>query len=104
MIDSGIILVLVIITGLWYWWDSRGTAEIALNAVQQRCQQYGVTLLHGAVVWQSVRLQRHQTGKVQLKRTYTFEFTPDLQQPYQGKIILLGRQVLAIDTAAYRIE
>ena len=98
------ILTFVLIVGLlWFWWDSRGSAEHATKIVQQHCDRMGVTFLNDTVGWKKIRFKRNRQGRIKLQRTYFFEFASDLQQQYQGEIIMLGQQLYKIDMDVYRI-
>ena len=102
MIDNGMTVLLLI--GLaWFWWDSRGAAERAINAAKHSCERAGVTFLNDTVAWTKIRLKRNRLGRVQLQRTYFFEFASDMQQRYRGEIVMLGHQVNKINLDAYRI-
>lgn len=102
MIDNG--LTILLLSGLlWFWWDSRGVAEIAIQRARQRCEHIGVTFLNDTVGWKKLRLKRNHLGRVQIQRTYFFEFASDMQQQYMGEIIMLGQQVTKVNLDAYRV-
>ena len=102
MSDS-MIIILVFASAAWIWWDSRGSAEFATRMVRQYCQSAGVSFLNDTVSWQKMRLKRNKLGRMQIERTYFFEFTSDVQRRYQGKITILGRQVQSINLGVHRI-
>ena len=103
MIDNG--LTILLLCGLaWFWWDSRGVAEIAIQIAKNHCNRADVTFLNDTVAWKRLRLKRNSRGRVQFQRTYAFEFASDMQQRYQGEIILLGRVVSQVDMDAYRVQ
>lgn len=101
MIDNGL-SILLLCSLAWFWWDSRGVAEKAIVAARRSCEQAGVTFLNDTVGWKKLRLKRNRNGRVQLQRTYFFEFASDMAQRYQGEIIMLGQQVSKINLDAYR--
>ena len=102
MIDNG--LTALLLCGLvWFWWESRGAAEIAIQAAMNSCNRANVTLLNDTVARKKLRLKRNSRGRVQFQRTYFFEFASDMQQRYQGEVIMLGHSVTNIDMDAYRI-
>lgn len=101
MNDSTIVLLLLAIIG-WLWWDSRGAAEHASRVAIQYCQSMGVSFLNDTVAWQKIRLKRGVNGRVQLERTYFFEFTSDMQQRYRGEVIMLGKRVKSIQLDPHR--
>lgn len=103
MIDNGL-TILLIMSLLWFWWESRGVAERAINAVKQQCEQVNVTLLNDTVAWKKIRLKRNRHGRMQIQRTYAFEFASDMAMRYQGEVEMLGRQVSQIRLDAHRIS
>ena len=102
MIDNGM-TVLLLMGLVWFWWDSRGVAERAITAVRHKCEHSGLIFLNDTVAWTKIRLKRNRAGRVQLQRSYFFEFTSDMQQRYHGEIIMLGNQVTNIRLDAYRV-
>ncbi len=103
MIDNG--LTILLLAGLaWFWWDSRGVAERANQLARQRCEQNGLVFLNDTVAWKKISLKRNRQGRMQLQRTYWFEFASDMRQRYQGEIVLLGHQLTALEMEAYRVD
>lgn len=103
MNDSVVIFLVLGIAG-WLWWDSRGVAEKAFRHAQMRCEWARVTLLNDTVAWRKVRLGRNVHGRVTLKRTYSFEFTSDSSQRYQGEIVMLGHRLKSITMEPHRFD
>ncbi len=102
MIDNG--LTILLLFGLaWFWWDNRGVAERAIQAAKRSCDQVGVTFLNDTVGWKKIRLKRNRHGRMNIERTYFFEFASDMQQRYMGEITMLGQQVNKVNLEAYRI-
>ena len=100
--DNGITLLLIILL-LWFWWDSRGVAEKAIQAAKKNCEQASLTFLNDTVGWKKIRLKRNRLGRVQIQRTYFFEFASDMSQRYKGEVIMLGQGVSKITLDVYRI-
>jgi len=100
--DNGLTLLLIV-TLLWFWWDSRGIAELAIQAARRNCEQAGLTFLNDTVGWQKIRLRRNRLGRVQIQRTYFFEFASDMAQRYKGEVIMLGKEVSKISLDVYRV-
>jgi len=102
VIDNG--LTILLLCGLaWFWWDSRGAAERAIQAARMRCDRVGVTFLNDTVGWKKLRLKRNKRGRMQLQRTYFFEFSSDIEQRYQGEIVMLGKYVNSVNLDVYRV-
>jgi hypothetical protein len=103
LIDDGLTILLLV--GLaWFWWDSRGVAERAIDAARRRCDRIGVVFLNDTVGWKKIRLKRNSQGRMQFQRTYFFEFASDMAQRYQGEIVMLGQHVSKINLDVYRSE
>ncbi len=103
MTGDGFIIVLLVGVA-WFWWDSRGVAEHAIQAARSRCDRLGVSFLNDTVGWKKIRLIRNSQGRMQFQRTYFFEFASDMAQRYQGEIVMLGRHVTKINLDVYRAE
>ena len=102
--NDSVWLLIVILGIAWIWWDSRGVAEQATVAARAYCSNAGVLFLNDTVAWKKLRLQRNKQGRLQFQRTYFFEFSSDMQQRYQGEIIMLGKRVMSIKLDAFRVH
>jgi hypothetical protein len=100
--ESGITLVFILAL-LWFWWDSRGVAEIAIQAARRKCEHTDLTFLNDTVGWKKIRLRRNRQGRIQLQRTYFFEFASDMAERYKGEVVMLGRQVTNISMDVHRV-
>ncbi|WP_297814032.1 DUF3301 domain-containing protein [uncultured Methylophaga sp.] len=103
MNDSTVVLLFLGLLG-WLWWDSRGVAERATVAARNYCNNAGVSFLNDTVAWQKLRLKRNRSGRMQLQRTYFFEFASDMQERYRGEIKMLGKRVESISLDPFRIS
>jgi hypothetical protein len=89
--------------GLWYWWDTVRTKEVARSAGLRACQKASVQFLDDTVERKRLWLRRNSLGQVELCRLYFFEFTSDGVERYQGRIVMLGQMVSEVEMDAYRI-
>jgi hypothetical protein len=103
MNESSIIIIILAAIG-WLWWDSRGVAERATMSAKAYCGNAGVSFLNDTVAWKKIRLKRNRAGRMQLQRTYFFEFASDMQQRYCGEIVMLGKKVESVSLDAFRIS
>jgi len=78
---------------VWFWLDSLKTREIGVNAARKACQDDGLQFLDETVVGQSVRLARDDAGRLQLRRTYAFEYSDTGNDRRSGSVTLLGHEV-----------
>jgi hypothetical protein len=100
--EDGVTLLLILAL-LWFWWDSRGVAEIAIQAARRKCELAELTFLNDTVGWKKIRLQRNRQGRMQLQRTYFFEFASDMAERYKGEVLMLGKQVTNIKMDVHRV-
>jgi hypothetical protein len=89
--------------GMWYWWDTVRTQEIARTAGKRTCQQNSVQFLDDSVERKRQWLRRNSNGRIQLCRLYLFEFTSDGAERYQGRIVMFGQAVREVKMDAYRV-
>mgnify|MGYP001817233515 CR=1 FL=1 len=96
------LLFLAGVVGLfWFWWDSIGVKEVARDYAKQACRQADVQLLDDTVAVSRIRLRRDSNGKLKFYRQYRFDFTPDGEQRFQGKMVFLGRIREQLDLGTY---
>ena len=74
MMDE-ILLITLILAGIWYWWDTQQSNEIALTVCRQKCTNASLQLLDATIVRQRTWLRRGSGGSVQICRLYAFEYT-----------------------------
>lgn len=86
------------------WWGAQGAKQLALAATRDYCEKMDVQLLDDVVALRGFWLKRDTRGNVRIWRSYNFEFTTTGHQRYQGRIILLGKQVEAIFLEPHRLN
>jgi len=105
---ENLLFIALILTLVWYWWDTQQCNEIALVVCKQKCANAGLQLLDATVTRQRVWLRRGSAGSVQICRLYSFEYynglLADTVKPVhamsgfgereQGYIVLIGKQVV----------
>lgn len=99
---TGLVGLILLIGGGWYWFMAMRAKEIACHAGRSRCQDLGVVFLDDTVVLVRLRLRRDNEGRVALLRQYKFEFASDGGKRYGGEIALLGRHVVHLEMEPYR--
>jgi len=91
-------LIILILAGIWYWWDTQQCNELALLVCKQKCEQAGLQLLDASVSRQRSWLRRGKSGSVQICRLYGFEYSDDQSVDYglrhYGHIVIIGKQVV----------
>jgi len=96
MVD--LLLIIFILAGIWYWWDTQQCNEMALFVCKKKCEAAALQLLDATVTRQRSWLRRGPSGAVQICRLYGFEYSGDQTFDYgqrrQGYIVLIGKQVV----------
>jgi len=97
MMDE-ILLIVLILAGIWYWWDTQQSNEVALAVCRQKCTNARLQLLDATVIRQRSWLRRGNSGSVQICRLYAFEYIDEHAEEYTqrqyGYIVLIGKQVV----------
>ena len=93
-----ILYILLILAGIWYWWDTQRSNEVALSVCRKKCEIQGLQLLDATVARRRTWLRRAATGSIQICRLYSFEYSSGLPSDYgmreHGYIVLIGKQVV----------
>ncbi len=101
---SDLLWLLLAYLFMLYWWNAKGAKEIALKATQKHCEEMDVQLLDQSIGLRAFWLKRDSRGRVRFWRTYIFDFSPNGEDRYQGRIILLGRTIESMQLDPHRIE
>ncbi len=101
---ESIIVIILLLAGSWFWWESRGAAERAIQAAKRACDAADVYFLNDTVGWKKVRLKRNRQGRIAVARSYFFEFATDGAIRYQGEVDMLGLELQRVGLEAYRTE
>jgi hypothetical protein len=94
------LLTMVILAAavLWFWQDSLAARESANAAAIEACRRLGLQFLDGTVAFARVALVR-EGGRLQLRRTYVFDYTATSIERRQGFVLLTGRRVESVGYA-----
>ncbi|NOS87144.1 MAG: DUF3301 domain-containing protein [Methylococcaceae bacterium] len=99
-----ILLIGLMCLSYYYWSDTHKAHEAALAAATRHCVAMEVQLLDGYVALKATRLHRNANGKLQLQRTFEFEFSSTGEHRYFGSVVMLGQLVAGIEMQPYRIQ
>lgn len=91
-------LIITVLIGLlaWFWGNSMRAKETALEQGARACQSIGVQFLDDTVSISRIGLGREASGRMNLQRVYSFEFTLSGERRWQGKVAMQGAVVKAI--------
>lgn len=87
-----------------YWWHSKGVKERTLVAVRRHCEKLDLQLLDQSVALRGLWFKRDDAGKLHFWRSYTFDFSSQGDDRYQGRIVLLGSRIVSIELDPHRID
>ena len=95
------ISVLAILATLgWLWFDSLKARELALRAAREACAADGYLLLDDTVAIASFKPARNEDGRLQLQRSYDFEYSDTGNNRLTGSVVLLGHRVVMLKVGA----
>ncbi|MDF2179633.1 DUF3301 domain-containing protein [Aliiglaciecola sp. CAU 1673] len=94
-----ILMMVIVVVGLQFW-RIRAISEKAHVYLEQYCQQQGLQLISLSRV--KTRLTSIR-GKLDWHSEFTFEFSGNGEDAYQGKLIMGGLKVLQTDLPPYRV-
>lgn len=100
--SSGLLGILLLLGGGWYWYDAIRAKELATDAGRKRCNDVGVIFLDDTVALVRLRLRRNGEGRLSIYREYRFEFASDGGARYGGEIALHGGRITRLDMEPYR--
>jgi hypothetical protein len=100
--DLFVLFALAVILSIW--WRGQGVREIALKAVEAHCQEMNVQWLDQHVALRGFWLKRNTKGRLCGWRAYKFEFSSTGDERYEGRVVLLGREVESIQLQAHRLH
>lgn len=88
-----IILLIILLTGAWYWQDSIAKREIAIQFGRELAGRCQLQLLDETVACSKVTVGRDFKGHAQLIRVYDFEASASGSERMQCQLELLGKQL-----------
>jgi hypothetical protein len=98
-----LLFLMVLIALGWFWLNSIRVLEIARNAGKQACIKADVQFLDDTVASIGLGLERNESGRRVLRRTYRFEFSETGNTRLEGKVIMFGENVESVTMDAYQM-
>ena len=92
-----IVALVVVLAAGWFWSDCMRAREEAIDAGRRACDAEKVQFLDWSVALRKIRLSRDDEGRRRLQRTYEFEFSDTGNNRLRGSVMLIGRQLLALN-------
>lgn len=78
--------------------------ESAFTAARRHCEEVGVQLLDQNVYLRRLWFKRNDQGRLCLWRAFYFDFTVRGDDRYQGRVLLLGNRVTAVQLEPHRFH
>ncbi len=104
MMDAVDLILWVLVAALgWFWYDGLRALEAARTAGRRACGRAGVQFLDDTVASVKLGLGRDEYGRTALRRIYRFEFSDTGDNRLEGRVVLLGSRVEAIEMDPYRL-
>ncbi|MEY3748077.1 MAG: hypothetical protein RL194_1536 [Pseudomonadota bacterium] len=88
-----IILIVIMLSGAWYWLDSINSREAAIHTGRELAQRWNLQLLDETVACTRLRLGRNSRGQLKIMRTYEFEVSTSGSDRLECHLVLLGKQL-----------
>lgn len=85
--------LILLVLGGWFFMASLRVREIAIKLSRQACRREGLQFLDDTVSAAHIGLRRDGRGRLNIHRTYQFEFSDSGMQRYSGYIVMLGEQL-----------
>lgn len=79
---------------VWFWLDALRAREAGMAAARAACAAAGLQLLDDTVAASSLRLDRDEQGRLQIRRVFAFEYSEDGMSRQSGSVTVLGRRVV----------
>lgn len=93
---SALLLTALIALIAWFWANNLRARELALRLSAKACESVGLQFLDQTVSISRIGLGRAASGRLTLQRVYSFEFTRDGMERWQGRVAMQGEHVKAI--------
>lgn len=90
----GILIFIAALLALaWFWQDSLKSRERAIRAAALACNEIGAQLLDQTVALKKLKLARAESGHLNLRRIYEFEFSLAGYERLHGRAYVLGQKL-----------
>ncbi|HWV15500.1 MAG TPA: DUF3301 domain-containing protein [Cellvibrio sp.] len=89
---------------VFYWMHSLRAKEQAFNAAHRHCEQMQVQFLDQSVYLKRIGFKRNEQGQLSLWRNFYFEFTVNGDDRYFGRVLMLGKKIMAVQLDPHRLH
>lgn len=98
-------LLVLILAGVLavYWWQSGLFKGRARELAIAHCRQLDLQLLDQSMVITAIWPALSNSGKIEFRRTYQFEFSSIGDRRYQGQLVMQGLRLQSIELETYKL-
>jgi hypothetical protein len=97
MLPPELWLLALLVLGGWFAWDSLRVRESANRAMRAACDAHGWLFLDDTVALRKLALARDGQGRLQLRRTFEFDYSGTGFDRRTGRLVMLGNDVDRLD-------
>jgi hypothetical protein len=87
-------IIIFVVVAAWYWFAGAQARERAVLAARRACERHGQQLLDETVLLERLRPRRDRSGRMRLRREYSFEFSGGGEVRSRGSLALFGGRVV----------
>jgi hypothetical protein len=98
------LLLIFFVLGAIYWTSAQKIKQIALATVRKYCADMDVQFLDENIALRAIWLKRDARGNVHIWRSYVFDFSSTGEDRYNGRVVLLGRQIESLRLEPHRLH
>jgi len=91
--------LLILVAGLWLWYDSLKAREAGMRASRAACVAEDLLFLDDTVSIDSMWPARDDHGRLRWRRVYGFEYSDTGNNRRKGSVTLIGDSLIAIRLA-----
>lgn len=88
----------ILVAIAWLWYDSVHVRDLGIRAAKAACAADDLQLLDDTVAFIRLGLARDDEGRLRLRRAYSFDFSDTGNNRRRGSLVMLGEDVLVINT------
>lgn len=92
---EALFLIIAISLG-WYWFAGAQAREQAVKAARRACERHNQQLLDETVLLERLRPRRDRSGRMRLRREFSFEFSGAGEVRNHGSLVLFGGHILEL--------
>ena len=89
------IVLLAVLIGGWFWFDTMKIRERANTIARQSCEKADVQFLDGTVSFAKISMINTSAG-LRLRRVFVFDYSENAENRKQGFLVFNGAQLTTV--------